>query len=97
KNPRRLRKVQKKQLLYTCLASTAPREKTKEDDTRISATLLHDEKNREEHDFVVQMIKQAIENYCTDIVIPNEPVIYPLKNLQHLYTPVTATLKDKYS
>src|SRR5699024_8770370 len=27
----------------------------------------------------------------------NEPVIYPLKNLQHLYTPVTATLKDKYS
>jgi len=95
--PERLVKVEKNQLLSTCLAGTAPRGKTKEEDARISATLLHDEKNREEHDFVVQMIKQAIENYCTDIVIPNEPVIYPLKNLQHLYTPVTATLKDKYS
>lgn len=95
--PERLVKVEKKQLLSTCLAGTAPRGETKEEDARISTQLFHDEKNREEHDFVVKMIMRSIENYCTDIVIPNEPVIYPLKNLQHLYTPVTATLKNEYS
>src|SRR5699024_1169009 len=95
--PERLVKVEKNQLLSTCLAGTAPRGKTKEDDTRISATLLHEEKNREKHDFVVQMIKQVIKYYFTDIVITNETVIYTHKNLKHLYTPVTATLKDKYS
>lgn len=95
--PERLVKVEKEQLLSTCLAGTAPRGETKKEDASISAQLFHDEKNREEHDFVVQMIKRSIENYCTDIVIPNEPVIYPLKNLQHLYTPVTATLKNEYS
>lgn len=95
--PERLVKVEKSRLLSTCLAGTAPRGETEETDARISAQLLHDEKNREEHDFVVQMIRKAIESYCTGIEIPNEPVILPLKNLQHLYTPVTATLKDTYS
>ncbi|WP_226374402.1 isochorismate synthase [Virgibacillus alimentarius] len=95
--PERLVKLEKNQLLSTCLAGTAPRGNTKEEDTRIGISLLDDEKNREEHDFVVKMIKRAINDYCTDIDIPGKPVIYPLKNLQHLFTPVIAKLKDKYS
>src|SRR5690625_7808629 len=43
------------------------------------------------------MIRRNIEMYCTHLQIPKAPVIYPLQNLQHLYTPVTATLKDRYS
>jgi len=43
------------------------------------------------------MIRNSIENYCSDVQIPKEPIIYPLKNLQHLYTPVTATLKNGQS
>src|SRR5699024_6228335 len=58
--------------------------------------LLRDEKNLEEHDYVVQMIKDSIASYCVDIHIPEAPVIYPLQNLQHLYTPVKATLKEPY-
>ncbi|WP_188453989.1 isochorismate synthase [Virgibacillus oceani] len=95
--PERLVKLENKQLLSTCLAGTAPRGKTKSEDVKISQALLHDSKNREEHDFVVKMIKEAIKNYCTDIQIPNEPIIYPLKNLQHLFTPVKATLQNGYS
>ncbi|WP_042222742.1 isochorismate synthase [Oceanobacillus manasiensis] len=91
--PERLVKIRQNNLFSTCLAGTAPRGKTEEEDARINYHLLHDPKNRGEHDFVVQMMKKAIENYCTDIDIPNEPVVYPLKNLQHLYTPVTARLK----
>ncbi|RKQ29572.1 isochorismate synthase [Oceanobacillus halophilus] len=95
--PERLVKREKEHLLSTCLAGTAPRGKTAEEDKQIGKELLHDPKNRKEHDFVVQMIKQAMEDYCTDLEVPNNPVIYPLRNLQHLYTPVTATLKQGYS
>lgn len=95
--PERLAKLSGKQLLSTCLAGTAPRGETKSADEKLSKDLLEDEKNREEHAYVVQMIKAAIEGYCTNIKIPSAPVIYPLKNLQHLYTPVTAELKDSYS
>lgn len=91
--PERLIKIENDHLLSTCLAGTAPRGNTKEADTELADQLLHDAKNRSEHDFVVKMIRKAISPYCTNIDIPNEPVIYPLKNLQHLYTPVSAMVK----
>lgn len=92
--PERLVQVEKEALLSTCLAGTAPRGKTAEEDERLAKALLNDSKNRQEHDYVVQMIKTQIEDFCDDIHIPNEPVIYPLRNLQHLFTPVTAMLKS---
>src|SRR5699024_233099 len=95
--PERLVLVESNRLLSTCLAGTAPRGKTKHDDEKIAHDLLHDEKNREEHAYVVQMIKDSIHDYCEDMEIPDAPVIYPLRNLQHLYTPVQATLKSGYS
>ncbi|WP_284141472.1 isochorismate synthase [Virgibacillus sp. LDC-1] len=95
--PERLVRLEKEKLLSTCLAGTAPRGSTSTEDEKIAYELLHDSKNREEHDFVVQMIRGAMEAYCTDIDIPTAPVVYPLKNLQHLYTPVTARLKEQFS
>src|SRR5699024_1455499 len=93
--PERLVKVTGNELLSTCLAGTAPRGETKEVDEKIGADLLNDAKNREEHKYVVQMIKESIDPACENINIPDKPVIYPLANLQHLYTPVTADLKKK--
>ncbi|MEW9677069.1 isochorismate synthase [Lentibacillus sp. L22] len=95
--PERLVKLEQEQLLSTCLAGTAPRGTTPVQDKEIGRTLLQDTKNREEHDFVVKMIGNAIKPYCSRVDIPNNPVIYPLKNLQHLYTPVKATLKQGHS
>ncbi|WP_082233529.1 isochorismate synthase [Halobacillus massiliensis] len=95
--PERLAKVDNQQLISTCLAGTAPRGKTDKDDKKLGQALLDDPKNRQEHDFVVQMIREAVEACCFDIEIPEKPVLYPLRNLQHLYTPVTATLEDGYT
>ncbi|WP_077327680.1 isochorismate synthase [Virgibacillus siamensis] len=95
--PERLAKVEGSHVLSTCLAGTAPRGETSSEDNQIAKNLLDDEKNRSEHEFVVSMIKHAMEHYCTDIKIPDAPVIYPLKNLQHLFTPVTAKLSAGYS
>jgi len=95
--PERLVRVDGDQLLSTSLAGTAPRGKTETEDKQIAADLFNDSKNRHEHDYVVQMIKQSIQNYCTHIDIPEEPFVYPLKNLYHLYTPVHAVLKTGYT
>ena len=43
------------------------------------------------------MIKDALLKTCTDVEMPKEPVLHPLKNLQHLYTPVTGVLSKGFS
>src|SRR5699024_5275561 len=68
--PERLVKVEKEKMLSMCLAGTAPRGKTEEEDNDIKHHLQHDEKNLQEHDFVVQMIRKSIESDCTEIDIP---------------------------
>lgn len=93
-SPERLVQIQGQALLSTCLAGTAPRGKDDIEDTKIANELLNDTKNRQEHDHVVKMIRSSIEPFCFNINIPNEPVILTLRNLQHLYTPVTATLNN---
>ncbi|WP_053218805.1 isochorismate synthase [Virgibacillus senegalensis] len=95
--PERLVKLEDKKLLSTCLAGTAPRGTTDAEDERIGQQLLADEKNRSEHQFVVEMIKKAVSACCEQVRVPGEPVLYPLKNLQHLYTPVEAVLHDGYT
>lgn len=95
--PERLVRVEGKELFSTCLAGTAPRGKTPKEDEDIRKALLEDTKNLEEHDYVVQMIRQGIKPYCTNIDIPSTPTVRPLKNLQHLYTPVKAKLKPDHT
>ena len=92
--PERLVWVTNQQLQSACLAGTAPRGKTLEEDQRIGDDLLLDDKNREEHQYVVDMIKDALKDLAEGIDIPEKPVLYPLKNLQHLFTPVQAMLKE---
>ncbi|WP_028783548.1 isochorismate synthase [Thalassobacillus devorans] len=95
--PERLVKVENQNLLSTCLAGTIPRGETPEQDEQLGQELLTDEKNLEEHQFVVRMIRDAIESCSENVDIPASPVLYPLKNLQHLYTPVRARLKQGHT
>ena len=92
--PERLVQMEGNAFLSACIAGTAPRGETEAADRALAADLLHDKKNLEEHAYVVQMIKGSITPYSNHVEIPEEPVIYPLKNLQHLYTPVKAELKS---
>lgn len=95
--PERLVKVEENILLSTCLAGTAPRGKTVEEDRKIGKHLLMDHKNRQEHEFVVNRIKNGLLKSCENIEIPKEPVLLTLENLQHLYTPVTGQLMEGYT
>ncbi|TCT17527.1 isochorismate synthase [Melghiribacillus thermohalophilus] len=93
-SPERLVKVEDNCLLSTCLAGTAPRGGTVSEDEKIGQELLKDRKNLQEHAYVVDMIRQAVESCCDEVDIPDGPVLLPLKNLQHLYTPVRGKLKE---
>ncbi|TFB13789.1 isochorismate synthase [Filobacillus milosensis] len=95
--PERLVSVRENELLSTCLAGTISRGETEEEDDVLAWSLLNDEKNLSEHQYVVNMIKEAIEPLTKSISIPDKPVIYPLRSLQHLYTPVKATMKETIS
>jgi len=95
--PERLIQVHGNVLLSACIAGTAPRGETVAEDEQIGQDLLDDDKNREEHDYVVQMIRDQITPYCDDVQIASAPILHPLKNLQHLYTPVKAKLKKTVS
>lgn len=92
--PERLVQVKQEQMLSMCLAGTAPRGSTTKEDAQIKEQLLNDSKNLGEHHFVVDMIRQSIESYCSTLDIPAHPEVYQLKNLQHLFTPVQGELTE---
>ena len=87
-SPERLVKMENNQLYSTCLAGSIARGTSKAEDEELGRMLLHDEKNLGEHQHVVDMIKEAIEDTCSEVNIPNEPRLLKLRHIQHLYTPV---------
>lgn len=87
-SPERLVKKEGRNLYSTCLAGSIARGKTEAEDERLGNTLLTDEKNLIEHQYVVEMIKEAMENECHEILIPHKPELMKMRDIQHLYTPV---------
>ncbi|WP_148631038.1 isochorismate synthase MenF [Bacillus sp. E214] len=87
-SPERLIKKEGPAVFSACLAGSTPRNEDEEIDFALGNELLNDDKNRSEHQFVVNMIKEAMEEHCIEINIPDAPVLMKLKNIQHLYTPV---------
>lgn len=86
--PERLVKKQGKNVFSTCLAGSIRRGKNEEEDNLLGQTLLNDQKNLNEHGFVVEMIKEALEESCEEIILPDKPQLMKIRDIQHLYTPV---------
>lgn len=92
-SPERLVKKEGRNLFSTCLAGSIARGKTETEDEQLGETLLNDEKNLMEHQYVVDMIKEAMEKECNDILLPNKPTLMKMRDIQHLYTPVVGVGK----
>ncbi|RIW35621.1 isochorismate synthase [Bacillus salacetis] len=87
-SPERLVKKEDAEILSTCLAGSIARSTDPEEDRRLGESLLGDEKNRHEHHLVVEMIKDVLDQHCSEVQIPDEPVLMKVRDIQHLYTPV---------
>lgn len=96
-SPERLIKKEGKQVFSACLAGSTKRGRDVHSDDRLGMELMNDEKNRSEHEFVVSMMRKAMEEHCLDLHIPKEPILMKLANIQHLYTPVRGTALPKSS
>jgi menaquinone-specific isochorismate synthase len=86
--PERLVKKQGNDVFSTCLAGSIRRGKTETEDKMLGETLLNDQKNLIEHGFVVEMIKEALDESCEEIILPDKPQLMKIRDIQHLFTPV---------
>ncbi|WP_245920697.1 isochorismate synthase [Melghirimyces profundicolus] len=92
-SPERLVKKDDDRLYSTCLAGTAARGATPEEDRKRGEELLADPKNREEHAVVVHMIAEAFREGCGEVRVPDTPTLYRVRDVQHLFTPVEGRSK----
>lgn len=90
--PERLVEMRQGRVRVMCLAASAPRSEQPEQDQALGEELLADPKSREEHGWVVEMVRQAMAPLCEELHIPASPVLLKLKDIQHLYTPVEGRL-----
>ena len=96
-SPERLVKKEGTEILSTCLAGSIARGTSPEEDNKLGESLLRDEKNRYEHNLVVEMIKNVLDQHCSEMQIPNEPVLMKVRDIQHLYTPVKGKTEKETS
>jgi menaquinone-specific isochorismate synthase len=90
--PEKLAVVSNSKIEIDALAGSAPRGKDDTEDEMLAASLLTDNKNLIEHNFVVNYIINALKNFSSEIE-QGTTGIKKLKNIQHLYTGITAKLK----
>ncbi|PLT29317.1 isochorismate synthase [Peribacillus deserti] len=96
-SPEQLVKKNGTTLSSACLAGSIARGKTAEEDDLLGKTLLHDQKNLIEHQYVVSMIKHAMETICRKVSVPDGPELMKTKHIQHLYTPVSGECTEDIS
>lgn len=90
--PEILADVQGTTLHTMALAGSIGRGATPEEDAARAAELLNSAKDRREHAFVVQAILRHLRHLAHDITSAPAPSLLRLPNIQHLHTPITATL-----
>lgn len=88
--PETLVRVNRGKIQIDSLAGTVKRGETDEQDTVFGNQLMADMKERHEHDFVVQGIRESLANFADDIHADPMPSLLKLNNVQHLHTPITA-------
>ncbi|MDO4400226.1 MAG: isochorismate synthase [Coriobacteriia bacterium] len=77
-----------------CLAGTIGAGQNEDERAALAQALMDDPKNRAEHEYVVEFLRQVMARNCYDVEIPTEPGIRALRHVQHLHTPVSARVLD---
>jgi isochorismate synthase len=75
------------------LAGSAPRGATPEEDDALGRRLLASAKDLDEHAIVGDMIAHALAPLCLRVEHGGAPALERLRNVQHLFTPVSGVLR----
>ena len=92
--PERLVMVKSHHAYSSCVAGSIKRGSTSEEDVRLGESLLQDEKNGGEHQYVVDMIAENFAKSCETYTVPEGPSLLKSRDIQHLYTPIEGALKE---
>jgi menaquinone-specific isochorismate synthase len=92
--PERLVESKDGRLSTLSLAGTIGRGQTDEEDRQYGEFLFHDEKNLHEHALAVEMIRDAMRQLCERVELPDAPILYRLKDVQHLLTPISGRARE---
>ncbi len=92
--PERLASFSNGIFLTEGLAGSISRGRSALEDASLAHTLFKSSKDRNEHQFVVKAIDHSLEKYSDQIDRPLEPQIKKLQNVQHLFTPIRAKIKE---
>ncbi|HJP41595.1 MAG TPA: isochorismate synthase [Dehalococcoidia bacterium] len=76
------------------LAGSRPRGDDSHTDRSLGQELLASQKERSEHAFVVDAIRDILRPLCADLTVPDGPALMKLANIQHLCTPITGFAAD---
>ncbi len=91
--PERLVSKVGEQVRTEALAGSMPRGGTPETDTELGERMLDSDRFQHEHGLVVEAIREQLEPLARDVLVePQE--IRQLATIQHLRTPITATLDN---
>ena len=93
--PELLVRVQGKRLESMALAGSIQRGSTETEDAELAAALLASTKDRHEHTLVVNALRDILQPMCSRLTISADPTVLSYSNIQHLYTPVRANLKEE--
>ncbi|MTE14766.1 isochorismate synthase [Nocardia aurantiaca] len=76
------------------LAGTLPRLADPDDDAAQARDLLASTKNREEHAYVIDWIRELLAPVCAELSIPDSPELLSTPEVWHLATPIRGMLRD---
>jgi menaquinone-specific isochorismate synthase len=74
------------------LAGTISKTGDDEKDLALAASLARSSKDREEHEYAVRSVADALDPFCTSTNVPESPFVLHLANVMHLATDVTGAL-----
>lgn len=93
-SPERLISITNRRLISDALAGSAPRGKNAAEDALYANHLLNSEKEKHEHCLVIDFITEKLSQLnLSPEVLP--PRLRQLSNIQHLWTPIQATVTPK--
>ncbi|WP_206881791.1 isochorismate synthase [Alicyclobacillus mali (ex Roth et al. 2021)] len=93
-SPERLCAVRGRSVEIDCLAGTARRGRSDDEDRQLADELMASAKNQREHRAVVDHVLDAIAPVCEQVEAEAGPRVLKLANVQHLHTRVTGRLKQ---
>jgi isochorismate synthase len=93
--PERLISTQGKEFQTVAIAGSIRHVEDAGEEAALAAELLASDKDREEHEIVVEMLRTNLEPVATELHVAPTPVVATFGTVQHLVTTVTGRLRDR--